>query len=131
MILSEFGLYFVILITGIILISFIGLEITIIVIGIIGIIALATLLFVFTRMFPKVEKIKDYITGGFLREHVNIGTASLMLLIFCFGLLVIPIEFLLLPVILTLSFLEVMFLEFALSFGLYALLLLVVEERIF
>jgi len=129
MILSEFGLYFVILITGIILISFIGLEITIIVIGIIGIITLATLIFVFTRMFPKVEKIKDYITGGFLREHVNIGTASLMILIFCFGLLVIPIELLLLPIILTLSFLEVMFLEFALSFGLYALLLLVVVPR--
>ncbi|MCK4479304.1 MAG: hypothetical protein KAV01_02145, partial [Candidatus Lokiarchaeota archaeon] len=129
MILSEMGIYMAILITGIILISFIGLEITILVMGIIGITALSTLIFVFTRMFPKVEKIKDYVTGGFLREHVNIGTASLMILIFCFGLLVIPIELLFLPIILNLSFLEVMFLEFVISFGLFALLWFVVVPR--
>ncbi len=129
MILSEFGLYFVILITGNILIYFFGITISLIVLGVIGLLGLTLMIFIFTRMFPKVEKMAEYKTGGFLREHVNIGTTSLMILIFCFGLLVIPIEFLLLPVILTLSFLEVMFLEFALSFGLYALLLLVVVPR--
>ncbi|MEE9379395.1 MAG: type II CAAX endopeptidase family protein [Candidatus Lokiarchaeia archaeon] len=129
MILSEVGLYFIILITGIILISFIGLEITILVMGIIGIISLSTLIFVFTRMFPKEEKIRDYVTGGFLREHVNIGSVALMILIFCFGLLVIPIELLFLPIIVNLSFLEVMFLEFAISFGLFALLWFVVVPR--
>ncbi len=129
MILSEIGLYFIILITGIILISFIGLEITILVLGIIGIISLSTLIFVFTRMFPKEEKIRDYVTGGFLREHVNIGAVALMILIFCFGLLVIPIELLFLPIIVNLSFLEVMFLEFAISFGLFALLWFVVVPR--
>jgi len=132
MILAEVAIYITILITGIILIVLFGLTITIIVMGIIGIISLTTLIFIFTRMFPKEEKIRNYVTGGFLREHVNVGAVSLMILYFCFGLLVIPIElvlFLFLPFIFNLPYVEILFLEFSINFGLIALLLLLVVPR--
>ncbi|MFX0030834.1 MAG: hypothetical protein ACFE8B_16595, partial [Candidatus Hermodarchaeota archaeon] len=105
MILAEIALYITLLITGTMLIMFFGFGITIITMGIIGVISLTTLIFVFIRLFPKKEKIRDYITGGFLREHVNSGTASLMILYFVFMFLVNPIEFLLLPILLDLSLL--------------------------
>ncbi|GAG90760.1 unnamed protein product, partial [marine sediment metagenome] len=56
MILSEFGLYFVIFLTGIILIYFFGITISLIVLGVIGLLGLTLMIFIFTRMFPKVEK---------------------------------------------------------------------------
>jgi membrane protease YdiL (CAAX protease family) len=127
MILAEVGLYLIILVTGIIIIFFFGLEITIVVMGIIGIIGLATLIFVFTRMFPKENKIKDYITGGLLREHVNIGTASLLILYFVFLLFVTSlVELFLLPLILNLPLLGVLFVNFIVNMGVLALLWFVV-----
>jgi membrane protease YdiL (CAAX protease family) len=84
MILSEFAIYFVILTTGTIL--FISFDIipTLITLFIIGVSGLSILIFVFTRMFPKVEKMAEYKTGGFLREHVNVGTLVLLILYFIF-----------------------------------------------
>jgi membrane protease YdiL (CAAX protease family) len=84
MILSEFAIYFVVLTTGTIL--FISFDIipTLIALFIIGVSGLSILIFVFTRMFPKVEKMAEYKTGGFLREHVNVGTLVLLILYFIF-----------------------------------------------
>lgn len=125
MILAEFALYITILITGITMIMLFGFGITIITMGIIGAIALTILMLIFTRMFPKEEKIRIYFTGGFLREHINIGTASLMILYFVFMFLVGPIEFLLLPILLDLSFLGILFIEFFINLGMMGLLWLV------
>ncbi|TKJ20090.1 MAG: hypothetical protein CEE43_13660 [Promethearchaeota archaeon Loki_b32] len=126
MILSEFGLYFVILITGSILIYFFGITISLIVLGIIGLLGLTLMIFIFTRMFPKVEKISEYKTGGFLREHVNIGTVSLMILYFVFMFLVAPVELLLLPLLVNLSFLGILIIDFIVNLGLLSLLWFVV-----
>jgi len=123
---SEIGLYMVILIIGNLLFYISGIITALIVLGIIGIVGVLTLIFVFTRMFPKVEKMRDYVTGGLLRENVNIGSGFLMVLYLSFGLLVIPIELLLLPIILNLPFLILLFVEFILSFSLFALLWFVV-----
>ena len=84
MILSEFAIYFVILTTGTILFISYDIITTLITLFIIGVSGLSILVFVFTRMFPKLEKVGEYITGGFLREHVNVGTLVLLILYFIF-----------------------------------------------
>jgi len=96
MILSEFAIYFVILTTGTIL--FISFDIipTLITLFIIGVSGLSILVFIFTRMFPKAEKMAEYKTGGFLREHVNVGTLVLLILYFIFlllpGFVILPLS---------------------------------------
>ncbi|MFX1313139.1 MAG: CPBP family intramembrane glutamic endopeptidase, partial [Promethearchaeota archaeon] len=91
MVLSEFGLFIVIFITSYILFQISGIITALIVLGIIGIIGTLSLIFIFTRMFPKVEEMHDYVTGGLLREHINIGTGFLMLLYFVFLIVAILI----------------------------------------
>jgi len=96
MILSEFAIYFVILTTGTIL--FISFDIipTLITLFIIGVSGLSILVFIFTRMFPKAEQMAEYKTGGFLREHVNVGTLVLLILYFIFlllpGFVILPLS---------------------------------------
>ncbi|MFX1364832.1 MAG: lysostaphin resistance A-like protein [Promethearchaeota archaeon] len=125
MILIEGAFFITIFIIGSILFVLFGFEITIITLGIIGIISLIILIFAFSRLFPKKEEIRDYITGGFLREHVNWGTFSLMALYFVFMFLVGPIEFLLLPILLDLPVLATLLSDFFINLGLLALLWLV------
>ncbi len=83
-IISDIGFYLVILVTGSMLFFSFGVYTTMLVLLIIGIIGLVSLIFTFTRMFPKAERLTDYFTGGFLREHVNTSTGVLMLLYFIF-----------------------------------------------
>ena len=45
-------------------------------------------------MFPKVEKMAVYKTGGFLREHVNVGTLVILILSFIIMFLPLIIELL-------------------------------------
>ncbi|MFX0105982.1 MAG: hypothetical protein ACFE75_10890, partial [Candidatus Hodarchaeota archaeon] len=56
MILSNFGLYSVIVTTGGILFLSFGIIITLVFLGVIGLLGLTIMIFTFTRMFPKVEK---------------------------------------------------------------------------
>jgi membrane protease YdiL (CAAX protease family) len=126
MILSEIGLYMTILITGTILILSFDIVITLIVLGVIGLAGLAIMIFTFTRMYPKVEGMAEYKTGGFLREHVNISTIIVLILNIIVFYLVIFIETLLLPLLLNLSFLGILFIDFFIIFGLFGLFLLAV-----
>ena len=122
MILSEFGLYFVIFLTGIILIYFFGITISLIVLGVIGLLGLTLMIFIFTRMFPKVEKMTDYKTGGFLREHVNVGTLVLLILytIFLFlpNIVLAPLN----PFLLRLPIIALLLLSFLIIVGFLILL---------
>jgi predicted permease len=77
LILSQFGLYVAILIIGNILIYIFGITIALITLGVIGLLCFTLIVFIFNRMFPKVEKLAEYKTGGFLREHVNVSTLSI------------------------------------------------------
>ncbi|MFX1420043.1 MAG: hypothetical protein ACFE9N_14085, partial [Promethearchaeota archaeon] len=126
MILSEFGLYFVILITGSIIFLSFGINIALIVLGVIGLVGLSIMIFIFTRMFPKVEKMRDYKTGGFLREHPYVSSLILMVLYTVFNFLAAPIIYLILPLLRGLPFLANLFVQFGISFSLYGLLLLIV-----
>ncbi|MFX1572434.1 MAG: type II CAAX prenyl endopeptidase Rce1 family protein [Promethearchaeota archaeon] len=125
MLVSLFLLYVTISIAGNLLFYIFGIITALIALGIIGLIGVSSLIFVFTRMFPKVEKMREYVTGGLLRENVNIGTIFLMILYLVFGLLVIPLQLLFLPIILNLNLLGLLFFQFILSFSLTALLWLV------
>ncbi|KKK43728.1 MAG: CAAX amino terminal protease self- immunity [Candidatus Lokiarchaeum sp. GC14_75] len=120
-ILSDIGLYLVILVTGSILFFSFGIYITLFVLLIIGIIGLTGLIFIFTRMFPKAEKLVDYVTGGFLREHVNMSIGVLLILYFIFlflaGYIGYPL-FLLFQNLPILSFLS----QFLVNFGIFILL---------
>ncbi len=129
MLVSLFLLYATISITGNLLFYIFGITTSLIVLLIIGIIVISSLIFVFTRMFPKYEKMHDYITGGLLRENVNIGTIFLMILYLVFGLLVIPLQLLFLPIMLNLTFLGLLFFQFILAFSLTALLWFIVVPR--
>ncbi|MFX1374456.1 MAG: type II CAAX prenyl endopeptidase Rce1 family protein [Promethearchaeota archaeon] len=125
MILIEFGIYFAILTVGGLLILSFDIFIAILVLSIVGITGFSILIFTFTRMFPKIEKMAEFKTGGFLREHINIGTLVLLVLYFIWGFLVYPIVFLIFLFLPELSFTEAIFIEFFLNFGFAALLWLV------
>jgi len=122
MILSEFAIYFVILTTGTIL--FISFDIipTLITLFIIGVSGLSILVFIFTRMFPKAEKMAEYKTGGFLREHVNVGTLVLLILYFIFlflpGFVILPLS----PFLLDIPTVSALFIEFFIIVGFLILL---------
>jgi membrane protease YdiL (CAAX protease family) len=126
MILCELGLYITILLTGILLLPSFNIFTTILVLMIIGIVGLSTLIFSFTRMFPKVKKMAYYKTGSFLREHANVATVVLMLLYFVFMFLASPIEMLFILLIENLSFLGFLFIDFIISFGILIPLWLVI-----
>jgi len=77
-------------------------------------------------MFPKPEKMKDYKTGGFLREHPYVSAFVLIILYISFFFLVLLIELLLLPLLVNLSLLGYLFVDFGITFGLLGLLLVIV-----
>ena len=126
MILIVFGSYMAILITSSLLFISFNITTTILALMIIGIISLSTLIFSFTRMFPKVEKMATYKTGGFLRDHVNVATVVLLLLYIVFMYLALPIVSIFLLLIGDISFLGLLFVHFIINFGILILLWLVV-----
>lgn len=125
MLLIEGGLYLAILIVGSLLIFSFGIYTTMLILMIIGITGLSSLIFAFTRMFPKVEKLAEFKTGGFLREHINTGIFVLLVLYFIWGYLLYPIAMLIYPLLTDLPFTVAIFIEFILNFGFLALLWLV------
>ena len=117
-------IYFSIVIT--LLLFSIELWIIFIVILSLGISSNLILWFVFNKMFPKVDQLGDYKTGGALRESPLLGVLVLTILygIFIFlpnfilGLVLVLLSFL----ISNISFLVLLFIEFATTFGVLALL---------
>jgi membrane protease YdiL (CAAX protease family)/predicted permease len=125
MILIEGGIYFAIMIIGSVLLLIFNIPTALITLMIIGFSSVAVLTFAFTRMFPKFEKMADYKTGGFLREHVNVGTIVLLAIYFIWGFLLFPIELLISPLLSNVSFTGLIVIDFILKFGFIALLWLI------
>ena len=122
MVLSEFGLYLVIVITGTILILMYDILIALIVLGVIGILGLSILVFSFVRMFPKVEKMREYKTGGFLRAHINTSTFILLLLFFIFSFFPGFIIYLFRPFLIGLPYITGLFIVFFLEMAFFGIL---------
>ncbi|MHA1884828.1 MAG: CPBP family glutamic-type intramembrane protease [Promethearchaeota archaeon] len=125
MILIEGGIYFGIMMIGIVLLLIFNILTALLILMVIGIGSVLSLIFAFTRMFPKFEKMAEYKTGGFLREHVNVGILVLLVLYFIWGFLLFPIILLISPLFSKLSFTGVIIINFVLNFGFLALLWLI------
>ncbi len=133
MILSEIGLYMVILITGIVLIFIFDITLALIVLGIIGLLSFALMLFIFNRMFPKLEKISFYQTGGILRNIPILGAIVLTILYVVFqwlssfteSLVLLPF----LPFITINDYTTLLFVDFLFIFGFLTLLWFIVIPK--
>lgn len=126
MIFIEVGLYFSTLYFGSIWIFTMGIFNAMLTLLTIGLIGLILLIYTFTKMFPKEKKIPDYLTGGYLREHVIFAILALLVLYFYFMYLASPILTFLNPILKNLSFIGYLFAIFFIDFGLLFILLLVV-----
>ena len=133
MLISVAALYFIFLLVGILLISLFGTTIAIILLSIIGIIALSSLIYIFTKMFPKVEKMSKYETGGLLRNKPILGGVVLTFLYFIFMLLSVFAEALvLLPflnILTTINYTALLFIDFFFQFGFLAILWLLIIPK--
>ncbi|HDZ18673.1 MAG TPA: CPBP family intramembrane metalloprotease [bacterium] len=133
MIVSEAALYLIFLLIGSILISFFGMTIAIIILSIIGIIALSSLIYIFTKMFPKVEKMSKYETGGLLRNKPILGGVVLTVLYIIFLFLAgITVSLTLLPFMnmgILDNYVLILFLEFFFQFGFLAIFLLMIVPK--
>ncbi len=133
MIVSVAALYFIFLLVGNLSISLFGTTIAIILLSIIGIIALSSLIYIFTKMFPKVEKMSKYETGGLLRNKPILGGVILTILYIIFLFLAGFAEVLvLLPFINILTIIDytlLLFLDFFFQFGFLAILLLLIVPK--
>jgi len=128
-ILSEFAIYFPILIIGFNIFSIFGLSWTMITLGLIGLTQLGMFIFIFFRMFPREEKIHYYVTGGFLRKFPIIGVLILSILYILFQFIAAFSEILFLPLIMRMNYVQLLFFDFAFQFGFLTLLLLVIMPR--
>ncbi len=126
MILSEFGLYFVIVIIGGTLFLYFNVIIALIVLGVIGLLGLSIMVFSFVRMFPKEKKMPLYQTGGLLRKIPILGAVVLTVLYFVFQLLSVFTETLVLIPFMGFITLDnytiLIFVEFFFQFGFLAIL---------
>ncbi|MFW9865627.1 MAG: type II CAAX prenyl endopeptidase Rce1 family protein [Candidatus Thorarchaeota archaeon] len=128
MILSEIGLFLLVLIVGSIVFIIFDFATAILLLLLIGVAGLSILIFSFTRMFPKLKKIADYKTGGFLREHVNISTLVIIIL-YALMLYFVAIPILLLIIPTLNSLLGILFVNFLVVFGVLGVLLLIIIPR--
>ncbi|MFX0176423.1 MAG: lysostaphin resistance A-like protein [Candidatus Hodarchaeota archaeon] len=127
--LSEFAIYFTILIIGFNIFYTFGLSWTIVTLALIGLIQLGILIFIFIRMFPKEQKIRYYVTGGFLRKFPIIGVFILSILYILFQFIAMFSEILFLPLIVRMNYTQILFFDFTLQFGFLTLLLLVIIPK--
>jgi len=97
---SELLIFFTVIIIEFTLLSVYGILGIIIGLVVIGIIGISSLLYVFTRMFPKEKEISTYYTGGLLRRNVIAGAIIIMALYFIFLNLAGIVELPLLPILL-------------------------------
>jgi len=133
MILSVAALYIIFLLVGNLLISLFGTTIAIILLSSIGIIALSSLIYIFTKMFPKVEKMSKYETGGLLRNKPILGgiiltvlyTIFLFLAEFAVALAFLPV----LNILISNYYNLYLFLFFFFQFGFLALFLLIIVPK--
>ena len=127
MLLVQIGLYFIVAILSFTSFNIFSIEGTALVLFIIGIIGFMSLVFVFTKMFPKVENMPSYRTGGALKENPILGIVVLLILYLGFGFLVGFLELLLLiPIISNLTLNGLLFIDFIFNFGFLAILWLFV-----
>jgi len=123
---SELLIFFTVIIIEFTLLSLYGILGIIIGLVVIGIIGLSSLVYVFTKMFPKEKEITTYYTGGLLRRNVKAGTIVIMVLFVAFLYASIPIMLILLPIIIHMTLWQYFLIDLIITFSLLTLLLFVI-----
>jgi len=134
MLIAEHLIFFAFFLMGVILFAFIGPVAMFIAYFLGGIIALGVLLLSFNSMFPKVlGKRKTISIREIYRKHPLFGTINLLVLYAGFlilpGLIALPLILLLVFLSVDISFIALLFIEFFVSFGVMALLWLLIVRR--
>ncbi|MFX1238637.1 MAG: lysostaphin resistance A-like protein, partial [Promethearchaeota archaeon] len=130
MIVFQFTLFTIFTVAGFVMFNYFTIEITIATLFSIGTVGLIITVFIFTRMFPKLEKTSDYVTGGYLRDHpVVCGFLLTLLYLFFRFYLTYFVEILFAPLVEIIPFTVALFIDFSLQFGFLCVLLLVIVPR--
>jgi len=127
--LGEISLYFVVILLGFTSFYYFGILGTIIMELVSGGLIFLILAFVFTRMFPSSDKIKDYETGGFLRNHPILASVILAIIYITFlyiSFIISNLLLLLFSILVPLNLEGIIIVQFLVQFGFLALLLLII-----
>lgn len=126
---ADIGICIFILILGFTFFLSLGFIPTTIILFFFGLIGLSAVIYTFSKMFPKFEKLSLYETRGLLRNKPILGGIVIMLLYVLFPWIASFIEVLFLPLILGLEFTGILLVEFLLTEGFIALLLVYIVPK--
>ncbi len=118
-----------ILIIGFTLFVSVGITASIISLFIIGLVGLLIVVYIFSKMFPKANKLPLFETRGLLRNKPILGGLVVLILFFIFPNLASLIEIIFLPFLLTLPYVGILFIEFLLIEGFLLLLFLLIIPK--
>ncbi len=126
---ADIGVCIFILILGFTFFASLGFIPAIIILFILGLIGLSVLIYTFTKMFPKIDKLPRFETRGLLRNKPILGSIAIMLLFIFFPWIATFIEVIFLPLILELDFTGILFFEFFYLEGFLMFLLLLIIPK--
>lgn len=126
---ADIGICIFILILGFIFFISLGFLPATFILCFLGLIGLSVVIYTFTKMFPKADKLSIYETRGLLRNKPVLGAITVMLLFVFFPWIATFIEVIFLPFILGLEFTGILFFEFFYTEGFFILLLLLIIPK--
>ncbi len=126
---ADLAICIFILIIGFTLFVSVGITTSIIALFFIGLVGLSMVIYIFSKMFPKADKLPLFETRGLLRNKPILGGLVVLILFFIFPILASLIEIIFLPFLLTLPYLGILFIEFLLIEGFLMLLFLLIIPK--
>jgi len=128
-VLADIGVSIFILILGFTFFITLGIIPTTIILVIFGLIGLSVVVYVFTIMFPKEEKLPQFKTGGLLRNKPILGAIVILLLFNLFPIIANFFKFPFLGLLSSLGYTEFLFVDFLILECFLILLFLVVVPK--
>ncbi len=119
-----------ILIIGFTLFVSVGIIASIIALFFIGLFGLSLVVYVFSKMFPKADKLPLFETRGLLRNKPILGGLVVLVLFNIFPFFASLIEIIFFPILLTLPYVGLLFVEFLVIEGFLILLFLLVVPKV-
>ncbi len=126
---ADIGVCIFILILGFTFFLTLGITPTILILYFLGFVGLSVLIYTFTQMFPKIDKLPQFETRGLLRNKPILGAIVIMLLFNFFPWVATFIEFIFRPLILELEYIGIIIFEFLYLEGFLILLLLYIVPK--
>lgn len=126
---ADLAICIFILIIGFTLFVSVGITTSIIALFFIGLVGLSMVIYVFSKMFPKADKLPLFETRGLLRNKPILGGLVVLALFTIFPILASFIEIIFLPFLLTLPYVGILFVEFLLIEGFLLLLFFLVVPK--